>query len=186
MRRKDREMDREFGLRVIDRAEYMSLAMTSGAGDPYVVPLSFVRIGERIYFHCAQSGKKIELLTNHPRVCACFVTDVRVPNFMTEERIENAVAADQLSELSGKVFTTEFSSCYIEGECRPISDDEEKFEALYALCERYTPDRMKYASLAIRKSLNHTMIFAISIESLSAKRKAFDSDGNELKWGKHS
>lgn len=50
MRRKDREMDREFGLKVIDKATYGVLAMVD-EGKPYCIPLSIVRDGNTLYFH---------------------------------------------------------------------------------------------------------------------------------------
>ena len=55
MRRKDREMDREFALAVTDKCEYATLAMAAKDGEPYGVPVTSARDGEKIYFHCAKA-----------------------------------------------------------------------------------------------------------------------------------
>lgn len=50
MRRKDREMSREFGLEVIDRAAYGVLSVVDSDGAPYALPLSIVRDGRICIF----------------------------------------------------------------------------------------------------------------------------------------
>ena len=50
MRRKDREMPKEFALQVVDKCQYATLSMISD-GKPYCVPLSIVRIDDFVYFH---------------------------------------------------------------------------------------------------------------------------------------
>ena len=56
MRRKDREMNAEFGLEVIDRAEFGVLSLVDPQGEVYSVPLSIARDGSQLYFHSARSG----------------------------------------------------------------------------------------------------------------------------------
>ena len=54
MRRKDREMSREFALEVSDKCEWAVLSMTDREGMPYAVPITIVRDGDVIYFHTAE------------------------------------------------------------------------------------------------------------------------------------
>ena len=61
MRRKDRERDAAFAWEVFDKAPYAVLSMRDGESG-YGVPLSPARIGERVYFHCALEGKKLDCL----------------------------------------------------------------------------------------------------------------------------
>ena len=57
MRKKSREMDAAWALEVIDRAPYVTVAMTDVDGNPYAVPLSLARTDEHtLYFHCAPEG----------------------------------------------------------------------------------------------------------------------------------
>ena len=56
----------------------MVLAMTDGEGKPYCIPLNGVRAGEKIYFHCAKAGEKVDCLRTHPQVCLTAVGHQRV------------------------------------------------------------------------------------------------------------
>ena len=62
MRRNDRAQDRDFALSLIDRCTHGVMALTTGEAAPYCLPLSFVRVGDELYFHCAREGRKIDLL----------------------------------------------------------------------------------------------------------------------------
>ena len=53
MRRNDRAQDRDFSLALIDRCTHGVMAVSTGEPTPYCLPLSFVRVGEDLYFHCA-------------------------------------------------------------------------------------------------------------------------------------
>lgn len=49
------------------------LSINGGGGHPYGVPLDFVYDADngKIYFHCAKTGHKLDLLKNDPRVSFC-------------------------------------------------------------------------------------------------------------------
>ncbi len=49
--------------------ETLGFLGVSANGEPYVVPLNYVYIDGRILFHCALTGKKLELLRQNPQVC---------------------------------------------------------------------------------------------------------------------
>lgn len=73
-----RDANPEKGLEALDQCEYMVLAMTDGEGKPYCIPLNGVRVGEKIYFHCAKAGEKVDCLRTHPQVCLTAVGHQRV------------------------------------------------------------------------------------------------------------
>ena len=118
MRRTDRERDRAFAYEVIDRCAYGVAAMTGADGSPYCVPLSLVRLENRLYFHCALEGTKLDLLRKNPQVCLSFVA-------------QNQAAEDK--------FTTYFQSANVVGTACEVTDSQEKILALRALCEKLTP-----------------------------------------------
>ncbi|MEG2338368.1 MAG: pyridoxamine 5'-phosphate oxidase family protein [Clostridium sp.] len=163
MRRVDREMDRDFALEVVDKCTYGVVSMVMTSGEPYCVPLSIVRVGENIYFHCALKGDKIDGFNNKSRVCISCVGDV-IP--------------------SKNQFTTEFSSAIVKGNISLVEDREESIDALRALCLRYTPDNMGEFDHAIERSLGITAVYKVSIDEVTGKRKKFDSDGREMKFGR--
>lgn len=126
MRRKDREMDRKFGIEVIDRARYGVLSMVTDGNEPYGVPISIVRDGNSLYFHSAKDGKKVKVLTNNPNVSIVFVGEVKVPENYTEEQLTK-IAKDESKAalLISKVFTTEYESAIVKGRVNPVEDIEE-------------------------------------------------------------
>lgn len=54
MRRTDRQMDRDSAWQAVDACCFGTVSMLLPEGEPYCVPLSIARIGETLYFHCAQ------------------------------------------------------------------------------------------------------------------------------------
>ncbi|MBQ3557225.1 MAG: pyridoxamine 5'-phosphate oxidase family protein [Oscillospiraceae bacterium] len=148
MRRKDRERDREFGLAVIDSCEYGTVALQGD--EPYCLPLSLVRVGEDLYFHCALEGKKMDLLRRNNKVWVSFVG-------------ENVAAADD--------FTTYFRSAMVRGTATEVTDEGEKIAALRALCEKLTPAHMPAFDAAIARSLKVTGIWKIHMDEVTAKEK---------------
>jgi nitroimidazol reductase NimA-like FMN-containing flavoprotein (pyridoxamine 5'-phosphate oxidase superfamily) len=78
MRRTDRLVtDRAAIDDVLRRADVLHLAM-AGEGGPYVVPVNFGYDGERIWVHCAEEGRKLDLIAADPRVCFEACVDVRI------------------------------------------------------------------------------------------------------------
>ena len=150
MRRKDREMSREFALSVADKCEYAVLSVITPDNKPYAVALSVVRDNDYMYFHCANEGEKIDCFRANPIGCMVCVGD-------TERQRDK--------------FTTKFESAVIKGRLFEVTDDEEKIFALKILCERHTPENMPNFDEAIQKSLARTAIWKMSIDEITGKCK---------------
>ncbi|MDO5755435.1 MAG: pyridoxamine 5'-phosphate oxidase family protein [Tissierellia bacterium] len=171
MRRKDRSMGREFAIKVIDESVYGTLALVDG-GIPYSVPLSIVRIDDRLYFHSAKAGRKVELLASEPQVALSFVGKVEVPDLYSAEELEKIANTPALrTSLIKDVFTTEFDSAMVQGPCHLVTDREEKRRAMEVLCKKYTPDKMKYFDLAMEIGLDYTLVYCVTMEEVSGKQK---------------
>lgn len=156
MRRSDRARDREFSLALIDRCSHGVMALSTGGEVPYCLPLSFVRVGGDLYFHCARQGRKLDLLRAHPNVCVTFV------------------GGDQPAFVPPAMYTTYFQSVIVTGRAREVSDDREKVMALRALCQKLTPEHVEGGAFeaAIANSLSVTSVWRISMEEISGKEKA--------------
>lgn len=153
MRRKDRAQDQDFSLALIDRCTHGVMAISTGEAVPYCLPLSFVRVGEDLYFHCARQGRKIDLLRRFPQVCVTFVGDDR-PIFVAPA-----------------MYSTYFQSVIVTGTAGEVDDPGEKAEALRALCQKLTPEHMSGFAPAIEKSLAVTAVWKVHIEEISGKAK---------------
>ncbi len=177
-------MDARFGLEVIDKSPFATLSVVDKNGDPYSLPLSVVRKNNVLYFHSAKAGKKVDLFSNKPRVSLTFVCDVCVPDFLSYEELNKLQEQGNGSEIASRVFTTEYASAIVIGTVSLIDADSEKREALRMICEKYTPDKMFLFDAAIKSGMKLTNVYSIAIETITAKRKKFDADGNEMKWGR--
>lgn len=169
MRKKSREMDASWALEVMDKAPYITMSMTDTDGMPYAVPLSLARTDkETFYFHCATEGKKLDILRSNPFVCLSAVSKCK----------------PTVGPKDGS-FTLEYKSAIAFGKSEVVVDEEEKKAALRAICQRFLPKHMDAFDDAVRRSLPHTAIVRITLtEPPIGKRKAYDANGDELKYGR--
>ncbi|MDR1795219.1 MAG: pyridoxamine 5'-phosphate oxidase family protein [Erysipelotrichaceae bacterium] len=156
MRRKEYEKDLEFGLEILKRSGHMALATFGRDGYPYVIFVSPVYYQDKIYFHCAMEGEKIDNLRKNPKVClSCYIDEVLKPEFIT----------------------LHFDSLVIRGTAREIIDEKRKDEILLVLCEKWFPDHLEAAKKTIAgegkqvKPAGFTGIWEITIDALSCKSK---------------
>lgn len=183
MRRKDRQMPYEFALQVVDSAPFGTLALADG-DSTYAVPLSFVRVDDRLYIHGASAGRKMTLLKKGVRYGISFVSFVQPPGQLSNDRIRDLVAQGESRQLLSRVFTTQYCSAHVEGAFRPVIDRAEKELALRALCVRYTPDRREFVDAALAVGLDYTGVFAFDRCTFEGKRKMLDRFGQEMKGGR--
>ena len=156
MRRSDRAQSREFALALIDRCTFGVVAISTGEDTPYCLPLSLVRVDNRLYFHCAMQGRKLDLLRRSPKVCVTFV------------------GASQPAYVAAKnMFTDYFQSAMVTGTASEVLEDREKLEALRALCTKMTPEGMSGDNFdrAAAGSLKATGVWRIDMEEITAKAK---------------
>lgn len=119
MRRRNQALSEEECEEILGRATCGVLAVDGDDGYPYAVPLSYAFDGEKIYFHCARSGHKLDALRRNPKASLCVVDQDQV---MPEE------------------FTTYFRSVIVFGTVREVTDDAERLGIAELLGRRYWPD----------------------------------------------
>ena len=62
MRRKKQELSPQENADILYRGTSGVLALSGDEDYPYAVPMSYVYDGEKIYFHCAKSGHKLDAI----------------------------------------------------------------------------------------------------------------------------
>ncbi|MBG9986523.1 pyridoxamine 5'-phosphate oxidase family protein [Facklamia sp. DSM 111018] len=181
MRRDDREMPADFAYYVIDKSTFGTLAIPDQPY-PYSLPLSIARVGQTLYFHSANEGKKVTLLNDEPKVCISFVGEVSVPNLYSDQEIKDIEAnPNEWSKLARTVFTTQFESAIVYGTIRKITDPKELRKGLRAIAKKYVSNRYPLVDKAINTALDRVQVYAIDINHLTGKRKKYDSQGIEMK-----
>lgn len=122
------------------------------AGQPYVIPINFARMGDALVMHGARASRLLcHIADGHP-VCV------------------EATVVDGLV-LARAVFhhSVNYRSVVLFGRGKLIQKDEQKLAALEAITEHLIPGRWQEARLPNRKELNATSVVTIEIESASAK-----------------
>ncbi len=150
MRRTDREITvREEVDEIIRGSDVCRLAFAV-ANEPYLVPVSFGYDGRCIYFHTAESGRKIDSLAANNRVCFEFERDVQL-------------ITDSKKPCSWS-FT--FESVIGFGTVDELVSPKEKTQGLNEVMRHYSGKTWEFDSGA----LNAIRVWRISIESISGKR----------------
>ena len=162
-------MDAAFAMEVLDKAPYITVSFTRSDGTPYGVPLSLTRTDDKtFYFHCALEGEKLDCIAANPTVALSAVT-----------RCTPTVGPKDSS------FTLQYKSAMAVGRAEMVTGRDEKIEALRAICLRFLPKHMNAFDDAITRSLERTAVVKITLtEPPTGKRKQYDKEGEEMKWGR--
>jgi nitroimidazol reductase NimA-like FMN-containing flavoprotein (pyridoxamine 5'-phosphate oxidase superfamily) len=149
MRRKEKEITDRIQIdTIINRAFVCRLALSDGKR-PYVVPLSFGYDGSCLYFHCAEQGKKIDIMKMNPLVC-----------------FEIDIDCEPISSTSSCAWSMKYSSVIGYGNATFVDDIVLKREALEIILSHYSDTRVEIPLEAIR----NTVIIKVKIESMTGKR----------------
>jgi nitroimidazol reductase NimA-like FMN-containing flavoprotein (pyridoxamine 5'-phosphate oxidase superfamily) len=71
------------------------------------------------------------------------------------------------------------------GRAEVVTDDEEKIRGLRAISQRFLPRHMDAFDENIARSLDRTAVVRIRLtEPPVGKRKEYDRQGEEMKWGR--
>lgn len=132
---------------VMDRCTNGVLACLGDEDYPYAVPLSYVYFNDKIYFHSAKVGHKIDAITKNSKV--------------------SFSAIDEDTIVSEK-YTTYFRSVIAFGKARIVEGDE-WLEAFKALVEKYSGDQPEAAKHKEITGCTQAYIIAIDIEHITGK-----------------
>ncbi len=152
MRRSDKEVtDRK----VVE--ELLSNALVGRLGTcfdniPYITPVNFVYDKDKIYFHSAHEGRKIENIKYNQQVC-----------FEIDEII--SIIPDRRMPCGS---TTEYKSIIIFGDIRIVVDSDERTSALNKLIEKYAPEAPKLPQSS--DAAKRTNVLAIDVKEMTAKQ----------------
>lgn len=147
MRKFNRRKDAGWALAVMSHAPFMTISMVRPDGLPYGLPLNVaVKDEKTLYFHCAHEGEKIDCLKQNPLVSISAVSRCS-PHY--EEEKNN--------------FTEYYNSAIAIGRAELVEDNDEKIDALRLICERFLPTYMENFEEAVKRSLDVTAIFRITL-----------------------
>jgi len=146
---------------VFDRAEYGTLAL-SDEGKPYSVPVNFVAIDGVIYFHGAQRGRKMNIISKNIKLSFSVVENYAlIPSYFSSTE-GLACPATQF-----------FKSIIVDGEAEVVESREEKVKMFEALMQKLQPEGQyqPFDDVAYDKVLSATAVLKIDPSEISAKFK---------------
>lgn len=150
MRRNEKEIkDQALLDGIIKKTVVMRLGLCDG-NLPYVVPLNFGYSENAFYFHCANEGRKLEVIKKNPNVC-----------------IEIDGNTEIIPGPKGKACTwsANFQSIIATGIAKILTDVEEKRKGLDLIMKQYTDENFEYGENAI----NGVTVVKIDISQITGK-----------------
>ena len=158
MRRKDREItDIKIIRDIIDKADVVHIAMYDGK-QSYIVTMNFgyEEVGEEMifYMHCANEGRKLDILKKNPDVC--FELDI------------DRVLKDAPNACGWSMF---FKSVVGYGKVTIINENPAKSKGLSILMDHYDRDG-KSTPYDFSKFIDMTTILKLTVDSMSCKIKS--------------
>ena len=159
MRRKDKAVTELADIETIIRAAaYMTLGMND-EGEAYMAPLDFGYESDgrslgAIYFHCARSGRKLDLIRRDPRVSLLFVA-------------ADPALIDEGDGSMACTLNTDYRSVMALGEARIIEDDAEKLNAIRVVLKQHGCEHLPVAPENLAKTA------LVRIDLISAVGKAY-------------
>lgn len=150
MRRTEKEIkDRDQISQVIKACQVLRLGMSRN-DIPYIIPVSFGYDGNGLYFHTAQHGKKIDILSVNNKVC-----------FEFESKVE--VRTDENKPCN---WSFSFQSVIGLGIVEELTSSEDKINGLKHIMAHYSDKEWNFDGIPL-KALR---VWAITIESITGKQ----------------
>ncbi len=148
MRRAKCALKTETAEKILREGIFGVLALTGDDGYNYAVPINYAVEDNKIYFHSALSGHKIDAVKNNDKVSFCVVG-------------RHEVVAEE--------FTSYFTSVIAFGKIRITEDSAEKLRGLELLADKYSPNVEKNLRDREISRINAVKILILEIEHLSGK-----------------
>ena len=150
MRRIKQQLSREDCEKILLEGKTGVLAVAGDDGYPYAVPLNYVydKTCDKIFFHSAVGGYKLDAIAGNPKVSFCVVG-----------------AEDVVPEK----YTTYFSSVICFGRARVLTEEEEVLSSLRLLADKYVQDGAQKRDAEIRRFWNEVRMVEISVEHMTGK-----------------
>ena len=149
IRRKERALSQEDSKALLRTVRRGVLAMNWEDGYPYAIPINFFydENAQKIYFHGAKVGQKIEAIKASNKVCFTAYGD---------------------EEIKKEAWAPFVKSVVLFGRCNLIEDASEAMTKLKIMAEKYYPDESTI-NKGITRSGKATQMFEIEIEYLTGK-----------------
>lgn len=147
MRKNKRETTKEEALQILERGSEGILGTISYTGYPYTTPVNYILFENKIYFHCADEGHKLENIKHNNKVSFTVITK---------------------NKILESIFSTDFESVIVFGKARLIEPSK---DILMELIKKYSPNFTTEGRQYVEKSYLNTQLVEIEIDHITGKRR---------------
>lgn len=149
MRREKQALDEAEIEQILARGASGVLALMDKDGYPYAVPLSYVYVDGKIYFHSAKTGHKIDAVRFCDKASFCVIDK---------------------DDVRPKKYTTFYKSVIAFGKAEIVQSEEETLSAMRALGEKYYPNHDEALEVELAKFKSAFAVIKFSIEHITGKQ----------------
>lgn len=149
MRRCNQELSREESTAILNRCTSGTLALCGDDDYPYSVPVSYAYEDNKLFFHSAREGHKIDAIKANNKV-----------SFSVIDK----------DEVVAEKFTTFFRSVVVFGKAYFLEHDDEKIDALKKISAKYSPEFEAESLKEAKDALDKVCIVKIEIDHMSGKQ----------------
>lgn len=125
------------------------LALVEDNSYPYAVPVNYLYEKNRIYFHGARNGQKIEMIRKNAKASFCVIG---------------------MEKIVPKKYTTFYQSAIAFGQIRIIEDESEKREAIEHLAAKFCSNDKEGIREEIARGWNALSMFVLEVEHMTGKQ----------------
>ena len=148
LRRKKQLLSEQETLRVLEEGKTGIVGVLGDDGYPYTVPINYVSLENKIYFHSAKKGHKVDAIAKEPKVSMTVV---------------------EKDDVVSREFTTYFRSIQLFGKAYVVEDEAERYVAFRALCEKFSGADLDRYEEIMSKEAAAAAIVRIDIEHITGK-----------------
>ena len=150
MRRNKQILSRDLAEKILRDGEFGVLALSGDDNYCYSVPINYAFEGNKIYFHSAKTGHKIDAIKRNDKASFCVVD-------------RHEVVAEE--------FTTYFSSAIAFGRIKIVEDDNDpdKLRGLELLADKYSSTASPERRAKELSRLSALVVPVMTIEHLTGK-----------------
>ncbi|OEH84541.1 hypothetical protein BHU72_08510 [Desulfuribacillus stibiiarsenatis] len=148
MRRKEKMISENDTKEILNRCQHGTLATISVNGYPYSVPLNYVFDQNRLYFHSATTGHKLDNIQHNPLVSFTVI---------------------DYYQLIPEKFDAHYDSVIVYGKASIVEEVEGKRKALQLFIKKYSPNYVEQGNHYIERAMNHTTVIQMQVEHMTGK-----------------
>lgn len=148
MRRFKQALSQIENISILKQKNHGILALCDKNFLPYTIPLNYVYLNNKIYFHCAKVGRKIDIIHQNDKASFCIINqDTIIP----------------------EKFTTAYSSIIIFGTIKEITSQNDKQTILEEFIRKFSVNYFIEGLKEIQTYINQTCILELNIEEITGK-----------------